>query len=65
MSQMREDACRQIDKAEEETVEKLLSYFTVDRHHKINKHGEIENASLLPLLQISNVSKSNNIQSIK
>jgi hypothetical protein len=65
MSQMREDARRQIAKAEEEATEKFLSYFTVDHHHKITKHGEIEIASLLPSLQISNVSKSNDIQSIK
>jgi hypothetical protein len=61
MSQMREDARRQITMAEEEVRGKLLSYFTVDRHQKITKHGEIDIASLLPLLQISNVSKSDNI----
>jgi hypothetical protein len=32
MSQMREDTCRQIAKAEEEATEKFLSYFMVDRH---------------------------------
>jgi hypothetical protein len=32
MSQMREDARRQIAKAEEEATGKLLSYFPVDRH---------------------------------
>jgi hypothetical protein len=65
MIQMREDACRQTAKAEEEATDKFLSYFTVDRHQKITKHGEIKIASLLPSLQISNVSKSDNIQSIK
>jgi hypothetical protein len=45
--------------------ERFLSQFTVDRHHKVVKNGEIEVASLLPSLQISNVSKSDDIQSIK
>jgi hypothetical protein len=62
---MREDACCQIAKAEEKATEKFLSYFTVDRYQKITKHEEIEIASLLPSLQISNVSKSTDIQSIK
>jgi hypothetical protein len=62
---MREDARRQITKAEEEATKKFLSYFMVDRHHKITKHGEIKIASLLHLLQISNVSKSDDLQSIK
>jgi hypothetical protein len=61
MSQMREDVHRQIVKAEEEATEKFLSYFTVDRHQKITKHGEIEIASLLPSLRISNVSNSDDI----
>jgi hypothetical protein len=65
MIQMREDACCQIAKAEEKATEKFLSYFTVDRYQKITKHEEIEIASLLPSLQISNVSKSTDIQSIK
>jgi hypothetical protein len=64
MSQMREDVHCQIVKAEEEATEKFLSYFTVDRHQKITKHGEIEIASLLPSLRISNVSNSDDIQSI-
>jgi hypothetical protein len=41
MSQMREDARRQIVKGEEEATDKFLSYFTVDRHQKITNHGEI------------------------
>jgi hypothetical protein len=61
MSQMREDVHCQIVKAEEEATEKFLSYFTVDRHQKITKHGEIEIASLLPSLRISNVSNSDDI----
>jgi hypothetical protein len=65
MSQVREDACRHSAKAEEEATEKFLSYFTVDRHQKITKHGEIEIAFFLPSLQILNVSKSDDIQSIK
>jgi hypothetical protein len=56
MSQKREDTRRQIAKAEEEATKKFLSYFTVDRHQNITKHGEIEMASLLPSLQFSNVS---------
>jgi hypothetical protein len=36
--------------------EKFLSQFTVDRHQKVVKHGEIEVASLLSSLQIPNVS---------
>jgi hypothetical protein len=50
---MSEGACHQIAKAEEEATKKFLSYFTVDRHQNITKHGEIEMASLLPSLQIS------------
>ena len=45
--------------------ENFLSQFTVDRHQKVVKHGEIVVASFLPLLQISNVSKPYSIQSIK
>jgi hypothetical protein len=51
--------------AEDEMTEKFLSYFTMDHHQKIIKHGKIEIASLLPSLPISNVNKSNDIQSIK
>ena len=40
----------------------FLSQFTVDRDQKVLKHGEIEVASLLPSLQISNVSKPDDIQ---
>jgi DNA-binding protein YbaB len=65
MGQMWEDARHQITEAEEETTEKFLSHFTVDRHRKITRHGEIEVASVLHSLQISNVSKSDDIQSIK
>jgi hypothetical protein len=45
--------------------ERFLSQFTVDHHQKVVKHGETRVASLLPSLQISNVSKIDNIQSIK
>jgi hypothetical protein len=48
-----------------QTKENFLSQFTVDRHPDVVKHGEIEVASLLPSLQISNVSKPDDIQSIK
>jgi L-2-hydroxyglutarate oxidase LhgO len=62
MSQLREEARRQIAKDEEEETKKFLSYVMVDRHQKITKHGEIEIAYLLPALRISNVSKSDDIQ---
>jgi hypothetical protein len=39
-----------------QTKEKFLSQFTVNRHHKVVKHGEIEVTSLLSSLQIPNVS---------
>jgi hypothetical protein len=48
-----------VKKVQEEAKEKYLSHFTVDRHQKIVKQGEIEMASLLPLAQNPNVSKSN------
>jgi hypothetical protein len=65
MSQLREEARRQTAKDEEEAMKKFLSYVTVDRHQKITKHGEIEIAYLLPSFQISNVSKSDDIQFFK
>jgi hypothetical protein len=64
MSQLKEYARHQLNKVYEEAKEKFLSQFTVDRHQKITKHGGIE-ITLLPFLQISDVSKSNDIQSIK
>jgi hypothetical protein len=45
--------------------EKFLSQYTMDRHQKVVKHGETNVASLLSLLQVPNVSKPNDIQSIK
>jgi hypothetical protein len=45
--------------------EKFLSQYTVDRHQKVVKHGETDVASLLSSLQVPNVSKSDDIQSIK
>jgi hypothetical protein len=45
--------------------EKFLSQYTVDRHQKVAKHGEIDIASLLSSFQIPNVSKVDDIQSIK
>jgi hypothetical protein len=45
--------------------EKFLSQFMVDRHQKAVKHEEIEVTSLLSSLQIPNVSKPDDIQSIK
>jgi hypothetical protein len=65
MSQVRDDVCHHSAKVEEEVTEKFLSYFTMDREQKITKHEEIEIASFLPSVQISNVSKSDDIQSIK
>jgi transcription initiation factor IIF auxiliary subunit len=65
MSQVEEDANHQLAKIQEETKEKFLAHFTVDHHQKITKHGEIGIASLVPLSQVLNVSKSDDIQSIK
>jgi hypothetical protein len=45
--------------------EKFLSQYTVDRHQKVIKHGETDVASLLPSLQVPDVSKPDDIQSIK
>jgi predicted transcriptional regulator len=45
--------------------EKFLSQYTVDHHQKVIKHRETDVASLLSLLQVPNVSKSDDIQSIK
>jgi hypothetical protein len=45
--------------------EKFLSQYTVDRHQKVVKHGETDVASLLSSLQVPNVSKPGDIQSIK
>jgi hypothetical protein len=45
--------------------EKFLSQYMVDRHQKVVKHGETDVASLLSSLQVPNVSKLDDIQSIK
>jgi hypothetical protein len=45
--------------------EKFLSQYTVDHHQKVIKHGETNVASLLSSLQVPNVSKPDDIQSIK
>jgi hypothetical protein len=45
--------------------EKFLSQYTVDRHQKVIKHGETDVESLLSSLQVHNVSKPDDIQSIK
>jgi hypothetical protein len=45
--------------------EKFLSQYTVDRHHYVVKHGETDDTSLLSSLQIPNVSKPDDTQSIK
>jgi hypothetical protein len=45
--------------------EKFLSQYTVGRHKKVVKHGETDVASLLSPLQTPNVSKPDDIQSIK
>jgi hypothetical protein len=45
--------------------EKFLSQYTVDRHQKVIKHGETDVASLLSSLQVPNVSKRDDIPSIK
>jgi accessory colonization factor AcfC len=59
------DEQKQYEDLMHQAKENFLSQFTVDRHQKVVKHGEIEVAYLLPSLQISNVSKPDNIQSIK
>jgi hypothetical protein len=56
--QQYEDYMRQAKK-------KFLSQYTVDRHQKVVKHGETNVASLLYSLQLPNISKPNDIQSIK
>jgi 3-isopropylmalate dehydratase small subunit len=45
--------------------EKFLSQYTVDHHQKVVKHGETDVASLISSLQVPNVSKPDDIQSIK
>jgi hypothetical protein len=45
--------------------EKFLSQYTVDRHQKVVKHGETDVASLISSLQVPNLSKLDDIQSIK
>jgi hypothetical protein len=43
--------------------EKFFSQYTVDRRRKVVKHGETDVASLLSPLQVSNISKPDDIQS--
>jgi hypothetical protein len=45
--------------------EKFFSQYIVDHRQKVVKHGETDVASLLSSLQVSNVSKPDDIQSIK
>jgi hypothetical protein len=45
--------------------EKFLSQYTVDHHQKVVKHGETDVTSILSSLQVPNVSKPDDIQSIK
>jgi hypothetical protein len=45
--------------------EKFLSQYTVDRQQKVVKHGETDVASLLSSLQVPNISKLDDIKSIK
>jgi hypothetical protein len=45
--------------------EKFLSQYTMDRHQKVVEHGENDVASLLSLLQVPDVTKPHDIQSIK
>jgi hypothetical protein len=49
----------------EEAKEKVLSHFTVNRHQKIIKQGEIKLDSFVPSLKNGNVSNSNDNQYIK
>jgi hypothetical protein len=45
--------------------EKFLSQYTMDRQQKVIKHGETNITSLLSSFQVPNISKLNDIQSIK
>jgi hypothetical protein len=53
-----------MNKVQEEATMKYLAHFTMDRHQKIVKEGEIEMSSLLPSSQKPHVSKTDDIQSL-
>jgi hypothetical protein len=59
------DEQQQYEDYTRQAKEKVLSQYTVDRHQKVVKHGETDVASLLSSLRIPNVSKPDDIQSIK
>jgi hypothetical protein len=65
MKQWDDEVLRQHTRVCEEAKENFLSHFTVDRHQKIIKQGEIKIDSLVPSLPNSNISNSNDNQSIK
>jgi hypothetical protein len=59
------DEQKQYEDYMRQAKEKFLSQYTVDRHQKIVKHGETDIISLLSSLQVPNISKPDDIQSIK
>jgi hypothetical protein len=59
------DEQQQFEDYMRQAKEKFLSQYTVDRHQKVIKHEETDVASLLSSLQVPNVSKPDDIQSIK
>jgi hypothetical protein len=59
------DEQQQYEDCMRQAKEKFLSQYTVDHHQKVVKHGEINVASLLSSLQVPNVSKPDDIQSVK
>jgi hypothetical protein len=62
---MMTDEQQQYEDYMRQAKEKFLSQCTVVRHQKVIKHGETNVTSLLSSLQVPNVSKPYDIQSIK
>jgi hypothetical protein len=62
---LRTDEQQQYEDYMHQAKEKFLSQYTVDCHQKVIKHGETDVASLLSSLQVPNISKHEDIQSIK
>jgi hypothetical protein len=54
-----DEVLRQLKEQREKATEKYLSYFTVDRHQKIIRQGEIDMTSLLPPPQAPILSTTN------
>jgi hypothetical protein len=59
------DEQQQYENYMRQAKEKFLWQYTMDRHQKVVKHRETDITSLISSLQISNVSKPDDIQSIK